>query len=337
MTTIHTDAAEASNTPTNQRGFEGFLGSTDAFEANEKARPKALNAKEKKVHATKAKVQRIRGEKTIADADLDRERVHHAKAEARLRDDPDTAARGRGFISGWAARLFAAVLVVGLYFVDSTLLLVLLLSKTNTRLLTLVVVAASAVTAWMYGTLSRTWADEPHRHVTLGPRHVRKMRIALVLGIGIEVLLAVIRAVGSGTPLSSLLLGLAGCGLWAAVAYMAYSAHDGAAAVAGRHWRKVKRSAHRTNRDAAYADKLLGKLRLAQQDLVQAAANELLTVNELIDSSMSVWAQSHALPDRPTWSWLDRLELLADGTLPACCTLDGEQADTPRPALELEA
>ena len=26
MTTIHTDATEAPNTPTNQRGFEGFLG-----------------------------------------------------------------------------------------------------------------------------------------------------------------------------------------------------------------------------------------------------------------------------------------------------------------------
>lgn len=332
-----TTTTNDTHTPANQSAFEGFLSGMDSWQKSERKRSRSIKRHERRAHKVKAKVSRILGERQIAQAGLARDKKVLDQATEVVDNDPQTTGRGRGFISGWTARLCAALLVGGLYFVDSTLLLVLMLSKSQTRMLTIVVVAASAMTAWMFGTMSRTWADEPHPEIVLGPSHRTKMRAALFLGIGIEVTLAVIRAVGSGTPMSSLLLGMAGCGLWAGVAYMSYAAHDGAAAIAGRAWRKVKRSAHQTNQDAAFADKLVGKLRMTQQELIDAAGKQLATVNGLIDGSIAVWSKSHPVPDRPTFPWLDRLDALAKGDLSPCCVLDDDLGSDPGRRLELVA
>lgn len=302
----------------NELAFHAFVHSNGAMDEAKKRADRSVAKTERTVHRHGVKAAAANGKVTVADVATQAAVHDYRTAQQDVDDDERLTERGRQWMSRPLALLIGVAAVVGLWFVDSTLLLGLRLGLFETRLLTLVVVAASALAAWGHGTTGKTVAMSTVPAVEV-PGAIQRRRLFLGLGLGIEILLAAIRAIFAQALLSSLLLGLAGVAIWFAISYAAGQAHDGPAIVVKRCYRGWRRAARRSVRCRKVAAKHLNRFDLAQRNLQSAAERGHMQALGVLQASHALWTRAHPPAALPTESWLVRLEALANGTFPECC------------------
>lgn len=152
------------------------------------------------------------------------------KAQANAEDDLNDAVRDASRPSGPRSEIgrplaFAATAAVSLgqWWIDQNVLLSSFptLSQLSVKCLAIVAVAGSMVSAVVAGSAAKDIDFAPPLDPAATTNR-RNKRAGTAFGIGIEVLLAVVRATKTGAVLTSVLLGAAGLALWVFARWIAY-------------------------------------------------------------------------------------------------------------------
>lgn len=169
---------------------------------------------------------KAKGEETGSFENLVAETKHQAKAE----DILDQAVLDASSLNaahselGLALALGAtSVVALGQWWIDHNILLSSfpMLSRLSVSCLALVAVSGSMVSAHVAGAAAKDIDFEPAQDPAAKTNR-RNKTLGSVFGVGIEVMLAVVRAAQTGAVLTSLLLGAAGLALWVFARSIAY-------------------------------------------------------------------------------------------------------------------
>jgi len=224
----------------------------------------------------------------------------------------------------WLALLITLVCVFLLWQIDSTLLTVLLLPLAVTRLITLVIVMASAAAAHVAGKIHRREHECDVPELELAARERLTGRAAVVFGITIEVTLALIRAVKAGALFTSIVLVAAGLALWTAVAWVAFRSHADLIDDVDRAEKGLDKQTRHATADVGAADKALTGYWASREDLRHFAATVVARCTSFIEKSRGLWAREHpdqAVPSFAEPSIFATWRRFADGEVPSAFEL----------------
>ena len=173
-----------------------------------------------------AALGKAKGEEAASYENLVAETRAQASAEDDLEDATRDAARPSGSRAeiGRPLALGATVAVsLGQWWIDQNVLLSSFptLSQLSVKCLALVAVGGSMVSAHVAGAAAKDIDFAPPLDPAATTNR-RNKRAGTVFGVGIEIMLAVVRATKTGALLTSLLLGAAGLALWVFARWVAY-------------------------------------------------------------------------------------------------------------------
>ena len=249
---------------------------------------------------------------------LCRERSAAAAARSDA-EEPDIFGdrRGRELVKWvkWPVSLLCGGL---LFMLDSTMLLPLLLPLFTTRLLSVALVAAAEGTAMWYGIAKRKQSDAIVEAEQVQGLDRLGLRVALPLGVGIELTLAGLRSILTGQVLTSALLGMAGVALWSVVAWVTYRSANLTEDKADRADRKSQRAARYLRHDRKTLETLIAGHAQAHQELTSEAAAVIGDVDLRIRGVQALYSRKYktAAPPFPDLQDVAIQRALASGELP---------------------
>lgn len=223
--------------------------------------------------------------------------VAETKAQAHAEDDLDDAtldfsrpSAARSELGRPLALIAMAVIALGQWWIDQNILLSSFrtLSQFSVQCLALVAVAGSLVSAHVAGSAAKDIDFAP----PLDPaaKTNRRNRAAgVAFGVGIEVMLAIVRATRTGAILTSCLLGAAGLALWVFARWIAY-----------RHRSKELIHLHRARTAERGAR---GRATVCRRRQVDVGARHALTHRKLVERAHGVVDELAQLVQETEAAW----------------------------------
>ena len=233
------------------------------------------------------------------------------KAQAIAEDDLDDAARDASRQSGSRSEIgrplaiaATALVSIGQWWIDQNVLLSSFptLSQMSVRCLALVAVAGSTVSAVVAGSAAKDIDFAPPLDPSAATNR-RNKRVGTIFGVGIEVMLAVVRATKTGAILTSLLLGASGLALWVFARWIAYrhrskeQSHHDRARTAERGARARATACRRRQVDIA------ARHALTHRKLVERAHGVVDELARLAQETEAAWVQMNPATPFPGVTW----------------------------------
>lgn len=219
------------------------------------------------------------------------------KAQANAVDDLDDASREASRQSGSRSEIgrpltiaATAAVSIGQWWIDQNVLLSSFpnLSQLSVRCLALVAVAGSMVSAVVAGSAAKDIDFAPPLDPAAATNRRNKW-MGTIFGVGIELMLAVVRATKTGALLTSLLLGASGLALWVFARWIAY-----------RH-RSKEQSHHEHAQNAERGAR--ARATACRRRQVDIAARHTLTHRKLVERAHGVVDELARLAQETEAAW----------------------------------